>query len=433
MQHSLRSNGASSRNSYAPANPLERVKSRLHRDKFVRLCLEFMERYADAHLKFLVVDELSDRRRMKVGGHELWNFGCDSFLGLDRDPRVQRAIIEALPRFGAHNGASRAFSSVALCEEAERRLAEWLGVSDTLIFPTVTLANMGLLPALTGKGSLLVVDRASHDSVQQGAKLAQAAGAQVHELNPCRADVLNRLLESLPADGCLVAVDGVYSMNGGTPPLAELDATARQHDGCLYIDDAHGTGVAGPGGRGAAYAALGRLDQSLMVGSLSKAFSCLGAFVTCDPELKQMLKVRSSTFVFGGPVPPPYLAGVCAATDIIASAEGDVLRSRLRSLIGRLTEGIHSLGMSMTGGGEAPIVSVIIGEFETAFEAGKWLFDRGFYVQSATYPAVPINGALLRIQVNANHPREAIDELLNALGDMKRALRLATPLVAILK
>jgi 7-keto-8-aminopelargonate synthetase-like enzyme len=440
MAHSLRADASvaseCSCNSHAPASsldtPLERLKTRLHRDKFVRLCLEFMERYADAHLKFLVADELSDRRRMKVAGHEVWNFGCDSFLGLDRDPRVQRAIREALPRYGTHNGASRAFSSVALCEEAERRLAKWLVVADTLIFPTVTLANMGLLPALTGKGSLLVVDRSSHDSVQQGAKLARAAGADLHELNPCRVDVLDRLLESLEADGGLVAVDGVYSMSGGTPPLAELDQVARQHGGCLYIDDAHGTGVTGPNGQGAAAAALGRLDRALVVGSLSKAFSCLGAFVTCDPELKLLLKLRSSTFVFGGPVPPPYLAGVCAATDIIASPEGDALRSRLHALVGRLTEGIRALGLAVLGGDESAIVAVIIGEFETAFEAGKWLFDRGFYVQSAHYPAVPINGALLRIQVNANHPPEAIDELLNALGDMKQALKLATPLAAVL-
>jgi glycine C-acetyltransferase len=413
--------------------PLERIKARLHRDKYVRLCLEFLERFADAHLKFLVADELRDRRRMKVGGQEVWNFGCDSFLGLDRDPRVQQAMIDALPSFGTHNGASRAFSSVVLCEEAERRLANWLGVADTLIFPTVTLANLGLLPALAGRDTLLVVDRSSHDSVQQGAKLAQAGGAELCELNPCRADVLNRLLKSRDADGCLVAVDGIYSMSGGTSPLADLDVATRGYGGCLYVDDAHGTGVTGPAGRGAAFAALGHLDHALMVGSLSKAFSCLGAFVTCDPELKLMLKLRSSTFVFGGPVPPPYLAGVCAATDIIASAEGDVLRSQLRGLVSQLTRGIHALDMAMSGGGESPIVSVIVGEIETAFVAGKWLFDRGFYVQSATYPAVPINGSLLRIQVNANHPPQAIDELLNALGDMKKALKLANPLTAILK
>jgi glycine C-acetyltransferase len=410
--------------------PLHRIKARLHRDKFVRMCQGYMARLPDVHLKFLVADELGECRRMRVGDQELWNFGCDSFLGLDRDPRVQRAISDALPCFGTHNGASRAFSSVALCEEAERRLAKWLGVADTLIFPTVTLANLGLLPALAGRGSLLVVDRFSHDSVQQGAKLARAGGAELCELNPCRADALNRLLESRDADGCLVAVDGVYSMTGSTPPLAELDVAARRYGGCLYVDDAHGTGVTGPAGRGAAFATLGHLDKALMVGSLSKAFSCLGAFITCDPELKLMLKLRSSTFVFGGPVPPPYLAGVCAATDIIASAEGDALRSRLRGLVGRLTRGIRSLDMAMTGG-ESPIISVIVGEIETALVAGKWLFDRGFYVQSAHYPAVPLRGSSLRIQVNANHPPQAIDELLNALGDMKKALNLANPLTAI--
>jgi 7-keto-8-aminopelargonate synthetase-like enzyme len=129
-----------------------RLAARLHRDKMARLMLEFLDRFRDAHLKLLSVDELSDRRRLRVRGREVWNFGSDSFLGLDRDPRVQQAIAEALPRWGTHNGASRAFSSVALCDEVERRLARWLGVPDTLLFPSVTLANVGLLPALVMPG-----------------------------------------------------------------------------------------------------------------------------------------------------------------------------------------------------------------------------------------------------------------------------------------
>jgi 7-keto-8-aminopelargonate synthetase-like enzyme len=414
-------------------SPLERLKGRLKRDKLVRLTLEFMERFSDAHLKLLNIEEVTDDRRMKVAGRSarpVWNFGCDSFLGLDRDARVQQAIREALPRWGTHNGSSRAFTSVTLCDEVERRLARWLGVSDTLLYPTVTLANIGLLPTLSGKGQLLIVDRLSHDSVQQGAKLAQSAGADLRELTLNRPDVLERLLQDDRQAGnsrspaCLLAIDGVYSMTGYSPPLAELDCVARAYGGVMYVDDAHGTGVAGPCGRGAACAALGTIDKVVVVGSLSKAFSCLGAFVTCDPEMKVMLKTRSNTFIFGGPVPPPYLAGLLVACDIVSSSEGDELRARLHSRIDRLTEGIRSLGLTMTGGGESPIVSVVIGEIEQALEAGKWLFDRGIYVQSAHYPAVSITGSLLRIQVNANHPVEAIDDILNALADLQVAFKL---------
>jgi 7-keto-8-aminopelargonate synthetase-like enzyme len=404
-------------------NAVGRLKLHLRQDRLTRLALTFFDRFSDIHLKDLVVEEMDDQRHITIGGRTLYNFGSDSFLGLDRDPRVQRAVAEAVRQWGTHNGASRAFSSVALCVEAERRLAQWLGVEDTLIFPSVTLANAGLIPAVVRRGDLLVVDRLSHDSVQQAAKIAQANGALLRELHPCRGETLAELLRKESYQGCVVAVDGVYSMTGRIPPLAELDEVARQHGGILYVDDAHGTGVVGPRGRGAACKVLGALDQVLMVGSLSKAFSCMGAFVTCNPELKEMLKIRSSTYVFGGPVPPPYLAAICAVCEILASPEYDALLGRLQALIRRLTDGIHALGLRVLGG-ETPIVSIIIGDIERTLEAGKWLFDRGFYVQSATYPAVPVNGGLLRIQVNANHSEQAIDGLLGALAELRAEFNL---------
>ncbi|MGA2617741.1 MAG: pyridoxal phosphate-dependent aminotransferase family protein [Thermoguttaceae bacterium] len=402
---------------------LARLEAHLARDRMMRLGLAFIDRFADIHLKDLLVEEVDDQRRLVIQGRKLYNFGSDSFLGLDRHPAVGQAVRDAIKPWGTHNGASRAFSSVSLCTEAERRLAQWLGVVDTLIFPSVTLANAGLVPAVVRRGDLLVVDRLSHDSIQQAAKIAAADGAQLRELHPCCGEPLEALLRRERYDSAVVAVDGVYSMTGKIPPLAELDRVARAHGAMLYVDDAHGTGVIGPQGRGAAAEALGSLDQVLMVGSLSKAFSCMGAFVTCNPSLKRILKMRSSTFIFGGPVPPPYLAAVIAVCDILASPEYPVILARLRALIERLTDGIRALGLSVLGG-QSAIVSVTIGDIERTLEAGKWLFDRGFYVQSATYPAVPINGGLLRIQVNANHPVEAIDGLLGALADLRTEFKL---------
>jgi 7-keto-8-aminopelargonate synthetase-like enzyme len=417
--------GASNPAAASADSSLVRLSTRLKRHKVTRIGIEFLDRCADIHLKDLVIDDMDDHRGASILGRRVVNFGSDSFLGLDRDERVQKALIEALPRWGTHNGASRAFSSVKLCEEAERRLARWLGVEDTLIFPSVTLANAGLIPALAAKGDLLVVDRQSHDSIHQGTKIAIANGAKVVELHPCRGDVLEPLLAHEGGQGSLIAVDGVYSMTGKTPPLAELDEVARRHDGLLYIDDAHGTGVVGPRGRGAASLALPSLKGVLQVGSLSKAFSCLGAYVTCYPELKRILKIRSSTFIFGGPVPPPYLAAVIAVCEILDSSEGDLLLAALRSLVARLTSGLRDLDL-IVGGGVAPIVSVQVGSIEETFTAGKWLFDRGYYVQSATYPAVGINEGLIRIQVNANHWPGAIDGLIAAFADMKRELHLPT-------
>ena len=310
-----------------------------------------------------------------------------------------------------------------LTDAAEAKLAEWLGVSDTFIFPSVTLANMGVLPAIAGSGDLLIVDRESHDSVHQGARLAAAGGARLEQVAVPSPQAVADVMRRLPASGTVMAIDGVYSMSCKTPPLAELYSTVRSLGGTLYVDDAHGTGVVGPRGRGAAAAALGTLDNVLMVGSLSKAFSCLGGFVTCTPDLKTILKIRSSTFIFGGPVPPPYLAAICAVCNIFMSPEYDLLLGALRNRTRQLTAGLDSLGLAYHGGGAA-IVSVIVGDIEKTFAAGKSLFDRGYYAQSATYPAVPINGGLLRIQINANHPTAAIDGLLNALADVAREVRI---------
>jgi 7-keto-8-aminopelargonate synthetase-like enzyme len=400
-----------------------RLTARLSQDRFVRLGLMFLEGMRDIHLKELVLEGMDDQRGMTVGGRGLINFGSDSFLGLDRHPHVQAALIEATRQWGTHNGASRAFSTVELCHQAERRLARWLGAEDTLIFPSVTLANIGLIPAVVAKGDLLVVDRLSHDSMQQAAKIAAANGAVLRELHPCCPQALEDILAKEQYQGCVVAVDGVYSMTGKIPPLRELDEVTRRYGGTLYVDDAHGTGVVGPGGRGAARMILGTLDQVLMVGSLSKAFSCMGAFVTCTRQLKPVLKMRSSTFIFGGPVPPPYLAAICAVCDILESPEYEQMRQRLQRLIRRLAAGLRGLGFGVLGG-QASIISVTIGDIERTLEAGKWLFDRGYYVQSATFPAVPINAGLLRIQVNANHTPEAIDGLLEAMAGLKAQFRL---------
>ena len=333
----------------ADRNAVQQLTAHLGRDRIVRLALLFLDNMPDIHLKDLRVDDMDDLRRMRVGDHELFNFGSDSFLGLDRHPAVRQALVEAAARWGTHNGASRAFCSVSLCEEAEYRLARWLGVEDTLIYPSVTLANIGLIPGIAAKGDLLVVDRQSHDTIHQAAKIAAADGAILEEVHPLCAESLERILEKSSAKNRVVAVDGVYSMTGKIPPLKQIDEVTRRYGGILYVDDAHGTAVVGPGGRGAAYMSLGGLDQVLMVGSLSKAFSCMGAFVTCNSKLKRMLKLRSSTFIFGGPVPPPYLAAVCAVCDILESPEYDRLLGRLKGLMRRLDRRRSRVGLDGPG------------------------------------------------------------------------------------
>lgn len=388
-----------------------------------RFFMSMHRRFKDSHLKDLIATDMDDERRFTVLGKTVFNFGSDSFLGLDRDARVQKSIIDGVRRWGTHNGASRAFYSVEANLVAEEKLAQWLNVDATLIFPSVTLANMGLLPGLAYKGDLLAVDRLAHSSVHEGAKIAHDNGADLEIFDPCTPEVLEGVLNKYPGRSAIVAVDGVYSMLGSTPPLRELDAVARANGGVMYIDDAHGTGIFGDHGRGTASRELGSLRDVIMVGSLSKAFSCLGAFVTCTEELKLLLKMASPTYVFGGPVAPGYLEGVCTVCDILMSDEYEVIIGNLQQRIRRLVDGLRELDLVVLGN-DSPIVSVLVKDRSRAMQAGKWLFDHGFYVQSVTYPAVPINESVLRIQVNAIHPMEAVDGLLNAFVDLRKEIDL---------
>ncbi|HZT81357.1 MAG TPA: pyridoxal phosphate-dependent aminotransferase family protein, partial [Gemmataceae bacterium] len=336
--------------------------------------------------------------------------------------------VRGVQKWGTHNGASRAFSSVRANEEAEEKLARWLGTEATLIYPSVTLANMGAIPGLVGRNDLLIVDEHAHNSIQEGAKIAKANGAEVVTFSHCDPADLERAFRQATSRyrTAVVAIDGVYSMSGALPPLAELNDVALARNAVLYVDDAHGTGVLGTNGRGTVLDALGTYDNTFVVGSLSKGFSCAGGFIGCTAEFKRLLKMRSSTYIFGGPVPPPYLEAVCAVCDILASDEYQLLIGRLRRNLRQLTDGLTGLGLALLGG-QTPIVSVLVGDEGDTLTAGSFLFDRGYYVQSVTFPAVPYHAGVLRIQVNANHRRESIRGLLDAFAALKQVVPLPGP------
>lgn len=400
-------------------SPMTNLTQAMRQHGLVRFIEHFAEHCPGAHLKDLVVDYLGARREMEVEGHRVINFGSDSFLGLDQDSRVQRAVLRGVNRWGSHNGASRAFASVEANERAEQKLAQWLGTDEVVIFPSVSLANLGALPGLVSRRDLLVIDEHAHNSMQEGAKIAQASGVPVVTFSHCDPVDLERAFSKAGNYRvAIVALDGVYSMSGALPPLAELNEVAKKHNAVLYVDDAHGTGVLGEMGRGTVLGALGSYENTLVIGSLSKAFSCFGGFVGCPRELKNLLKMRSNTYIFGGPVPPPYLEAICVVCDILCSGEYELIRARMRANLLYLTRGAAELGLVVLGG-QTPIISILVGDEEETLRAGHFLFQKGFYVQSVTFPAVPYHAGVLRIQVNANHRPEAIAELLDALKSLR--------------
>jgi 7-keto-8-aminopelargonate synthetase-like enzyme len=407
--------------------PMQKLAQALRKNGLIRFIEHFKVLFPKAHLKDLVVDEIGPDRQIVVAGKRAINFGSDSFLGLDQDERVKEAVVRGIARWGTHNGASRAFASVRANLDAEDKLARWLGTEATLIYPSVTLANMGAIPGLVSKQDLLIVDEHAHNSIQEGAKIAKANGVRLVNFSHCDPRDLARLLEEhAPYRIALVAIDGVYSMSGTLPPLAELNDVCRRYDAILYVDDAHGTAVMGHRGRGTVLDALGNYDNTFVVGSLSKGFSCFGGFIGCTEEFKLLLKMRSNTYIFGGPVPPAYLDAICTVCDILMSDEYDLLCDRLKQNIHRLAAGARGLGLVVLGG-ETPIISILVGDEADTLNAGNFLFERGYYVQSVTFPAVPYHAGVLRIQVNANHQPAAIDGLVEALADLKKVIPLPAP------
>jgi 7-keto-8-aminopelargonate synthetase-like enzyme len=409
------------------SDPMRRLAETLKRSSIVRFLDHFAQLYPQSHMKDLVVDELGPGRELLVNGHRVINFGSDSFLGLDQDSRVREALERGVQTWGTHNGSSRAFSSVRANDQAEERLARWLGTESVLIYPSVTLANLGAIPALIARNDILVVDSHAHNSIQEGAKLAMANGAKVTNFASSDPEALDQALtDAGSARAAMVAVDGVFSMSGSIAPLAEFNAIAEKHGAVLYVDDAHGTGTLGYRGRGTVLDAVGDYANTIVVGSLSKAFSCFGGFIGCSAEIKELLKMKSSTFIFGGPVPPPYLEAVLAAIDIIDSDEYEVIHAKLASNVRRISSGMTDLGLAVLGGSQ-PILSVLVGDEGETLAAGRYLFDRGYYVQSVVFPAVPYHAGVLRIQANANHSEAAIEGLLAALSDLRGVVSMPGP------
>ncbi|MCA9124198.1 MAG: pyridoxal phosphate-dependent aminotransferase family protein [Planctomycetaceae bacterium] len=411
-------------NGNAPAglSRMEKLSEHLRKDRYVRVALNFLERIGGDHMKDLRMEACDKNRVSWIEGRQVVNFGSANFLGLDFDPRLQASVQRGVEMWGVHQYSSRSFYSIEPYEEIERRLAAWLNVEDTLLFPCVTKLHAGVLPALAGKGDVLAVDRFSHNSIWNASRIAAAAGAEVREFDANNPGSLAKVCKRSKNSNCVVVVDGVYSMTGETPPLRELDEAAKRANAILYIDDAHGTGVVGPGGRGAAFEPIGSLRDVLYVGSLSKAFSALGGFITCTPALKLILKMKSDSYIFSGPIPPAFLEVIKQVLTIIESSEHERLLGELRARIHHFSHGLRDLGVRFRGG-VGPIVSIVVGDIESTLAAGRSLFDAGYYVQSVIYPAVPLNGGLLRVQINANHTWEAIGRLLEAVGEARGCVK----------
>lgn len=354
-----------------------------------------------------------------IDGRKILMIGSNNYLGLTTDPRVREAAIEAVKRYGTSCTGSRFLNgTLALHQEAEARLADFVGMEAALVFSTGYQVNLGVISSLVGRGDVVVLDKDDHASIVDGAMMALG---EIRRFSHNDLEHLDRVLEKIDDElGILVAVDGVYSMGGDIAPLPELIEICQRHNARLMVDDAHSMGVMG-GGRGTS-AHFGVTDQvDLIMGTFSKSFASLGGFIAGSTEVMDYVQHHARSLIFSASMPASNVATVLAALDIMESEPQ--LVDRLWEVTERMRAGLREMGFQM-GPSATPIIPIIIGEMEKTFLAWKMCFEAGLYTNAVVSPAVPPDQGLLRTSYMATHTDEQIDRALNILGGVGRELGL---------
>ncbi len=369
----------------------------------------------------LRVAQLYRRRRVQtspqcpqaiVDGRRLLSFCSNDYLGLANHPAVIAALQQGAERWGVGSGAAHLVTGHSSAHQRlEEALAAFTGRPRALLFSTGYMANLGVITALSERKDIVFEDRLNHASLLDGALLSRATLRRYPHADPV---ALSRLLDQNGAR--LIATDGVFSMDGDLAPLPELALTARKAGAWLLVDDAHGLGVLGRGGRGSLdHFGLDAEEVHVLMGTLGKAFGTFGAFVAGSEELVETLIQLARSYIFTT-ASPPALAEATRASLELAERE-DWRRERLKSLIGRFRQGALQLGLPLTDS-ITPIQPLLAGSTRRALAWSQALERVGILIGAIRPPTVPEGTARLRITFSASHTESNVDRLLDALAEL---------------
>ncbi len=353
--------------------------------------------------------------RINVDGRSLLSFCSNDYLGLAAEPALVDAAREAALRWGVGSGASHLVSGhFAPHEELEHKLATFVGSARALYFSTGYMANLGVVPALVGRGDAVFSDKLNHASLIDAVQLSRA-DHQRYPHNDLAA--LERQLGASTAKRKLILTDAVFSMDGDLAPLTQLLELAERFDAWLMVDDAHGFGVLGSQGRGAlAQCGIVLADHPrlLYMGTLGKAAGVSGAFVAGTKSVIEWLLQRARTYIFTTASSPILAATLLKSLDLIAGTDGEARRSHLQMLIARLQDGLQGSRWQLLPSPTA-IQPIIIGENDAALRIAAALAEQGLWVPAIRPPTVAKGTARLRITLSAAHSLADVDRLLAAL------------------
>ncbi len=366
---------------------------------------------------FIPIDSQPDHN-VVISGKRMIMLGSNNYLGLTSDPRVKKAAIEAVEKYGTGCTGSRFLNgTLDIHVKLERELAEFFEKDDCIVFSTGYQANLGVISALVQKGDYVITDKLDHASIIDGCRLS--FGEMVRFVHNDM-ESLENVLKKLPKEaGKLIVVDGIFSMDGDIAKLPEIVSLAKKYGARVMVDDAHAVGVLGERGAGTAeyFGMLSQVD--LIMGTFSKSFASLGGFVVGEKKVITYIRHHARSLIFSASMPPSAVATARKALEIIKNEPER--RKKLWKNTEKMLKGFKSIGFD-TGTAETPVIPIIIGDDMLTIRFWKELFENGVFVNPVLPPAVPPKKSLLRTSYMATHEEEELDEALSIFEKIGKKL-----------
>ncbi|MEN9407285.1 MAG: hypothetical protein RLZZ455_501 [Candidatus Parcubacteria bacterium] len=380
--------------------------------------------------KIPVVIDSAQGSSLTINKKVVLNFCSSHYLGLATDKRLKRAIEKAVTKYGIGTGYRTIAGTHTLHVQLEEALAKFKKAEDAIVLSGGFMANMTAIQTILGKEDILVSDALNHASIIDAIRLSQVKNKFIYQHVDTK-DLEAKLKEAVAlrktpkSDGTppriLIVTDGVFSMDGDLAPLPEIVRLAKKYDVLLMVDDAHGEGVLGKGGRGIVdhFGLHNQVD--IEVGTLSKAFSVMGGFITGKKELIGYYKQHSRQFMFSSALTIPDTAALLEAVKILSSS--DSLVKKLWANAAYLKEGFRRLGFD-TGHSETPITPVMLGDEELALRFSQKLMQQGVFASAIRFPMVPKGTARIRVIPSAAHTKKDLDFAIKAFANVAKELHM---------
>lgn len=355
---------------------------------------------------------------VKINGKDVMMFGSNSYLGLTNHPKLKEAAKAAVDKYGSGCAGSRFLNgTLDLHIELENALASYVGKEGALVFSTGFQVNLGVISSIPGRHDYIILDDLDHACILDGARLSFARTLKYEHNNM---QDLERILSKTDPDKIkLIAIDGVFSMEGDIAKLPEIAALAEKYNANIMVDDAHGLGILGPNGSGTA-AHFGLTDKvDLIMGTFSKSLATIGGFIAADNDTINYLKHNARSLIFSASIAPANAAAVLAALEVIKEEPERI--TKLWDNTHRALKLIKDAGFD-TGHTETPIIPIYIRDDYKTFQLTKMLQDDGVFVNPVVSPAVASTSSLIRFSLMATHTFDQIDQAIEKLVKISKKL-----------